>query len=588
MPVIKQIIETTLHKVEERTLLGKCFECISLLAKAAGRNGFREDSKVIMEAMIRATQVPNLPMNDPVKEYMMAASERICSVMKEDFAPFLPHLLPGILEKFALAPKEFNAGAALEEGAEVSLTMLQQPDGAVKVMVMSSSEMEDLSHALECVNTFVEKLGKAYVPYVESTAEALLPVFEFNMKEEIRDLAFEVWGALVDTARGEGQAQTLTQKFLQLTLPKFAATELDLEALKTVSDGMTACLKKAGPNVLTAESVGQVSQVILKAMKESLDRREKQGEAQGKKVAEALQAGDEDEVEDEEVDEGALRIALCEVLGALMQHHADIFLATTLPLVMELVAKLFSSAAAQINPQTIAESVAKAVALEDRKLALFIVCDFLQHLQTRITGQWGSFMPQLLEDVTHQNPDLRQPACYGVSLAAKDPAFAPLSVDVSQKLAQIVTQARSLEKKKTHKPAQACADNALSALAEILLNHSASIGGATTQLWGVWMAGLPCQEDEEEGEKNHKTLLRLIQSEQPEIVGEGGSNLPALLKILVDLYKTDMVTEETSAGIGQLVVLIGQARLEQYAASYSDKQKKKLARIMRDAAPSAA
>merc|ERR1712136_603725 len=252
--------------------------------------------------------------------------------------------------------------------------------------------------------------------------------------------------------------------------------------------------------------------------------------------------GDDDDVNEEEEDEGALRIALCEVLGALMQHHADSFIAAALPLVLELVAKLFSSAVAPTNPQ-LPKNVLTAIALED---------------------------------IMHQNPELRQPACYGMSLAAKDPAFAPLSVDVSQKLAQIVTQARGLEKKKTHKPAQGVADNALSALAEILLNHSASIGGATTQLWGVWMAGLPCQEDEEEGEKNHKTLLRLIQSEQPEIVGEGGSNLPALLKILVDLYKTDMVTEETSAGIGQLVVLIGQARLEQYAASYSDKQKKKI------------
>ncbi|CAE7545969.1 Ipo5 [Symbiodinium sp. CCMP2592] len=33
MPLLKQVIESTLHKTEERQLLGKCFECISLLAR---------------------------------------------------------------------------------------------------------------------------------------------------------------------------------------------------------------------------------------------------------------------------------------------------------------------------------------------------------------------------------------------------------------------------------------------------------------------------------------------------------------------------------------------------------------------------
>jgi len=578
MPVLKQIIESTLHKVEERTLLGKCFECISLLATAAGRSGFRADSEVIMEAMIKATQVPNLPSNDPVKEYMLSASERICSVMKEDFAPFLPHLLPGILEKFTLAPKEFTGD--LDEGAEVSLTMLEQPDGQMKVLVMSSSEVEDLIHALECVHAFVEKLGKAYVPYVQQTAEALLPVFDFSVREEVRNLAFDVWGQLVETARAEGQAQALTQKFMQITLPKFGATTVDVDAFKTCADGVSACLKKAGPNVLTAEELMNVSQVILKALKESFDRRDKESIEKSKKVVEA---GDDDDVNEEEEDEGALRIALCEVLGALMQHHADSFIAAALPLVLELVAKLFSSAVAPTNPQ-LPKNVLTAIALEDRKLALFIVCDFLEHLKTRITGHWGSFMPQMVEDIMHQNPELRQPACYGMSLAAKDPAFAPLSVDVSQKLAQIVTQARGLEKKKTHKPAQGVADNALTALVEILLNHSATLGAAQPQLWSVWMGGLPCQEDGEEGEKNHATLLQLIQQEKPEVVGEGGANLPKLVQILVDVYKTEMVTEETSAGIGKLVVLLGQARLEQYAGGYSAKQQKKLARIMKEAA----
>lgn len=171
MPILKQVISETLHKVEERTLLGKCFECISLLAKAVGRAGFRSDAEHIMQAMIEASKVPNLPNNDPVKEYMLAASERICAVMKEDFLPFVPHILPGVLDKFNFAPKEFNSDMAggFQEGDELNLTIVEE-NGKVKILVISTSETEDLRNALSCVHCFVEELSQAYSPFVQQTA----------------------------------------------------------------------------------------------------------------------------------------------------------------------------------------------------------------------------------------------------------------------------------------------------------------------------------------------------------------------------------------------------------------------------------
>merc|ERR1719265_168925 len=37
-----------------------------------------------------------LEADDVQREYIKEASERICSTLKKDFAPFLPSLLPGI------------------------------------------------------------------------------------------------------------------------------------------------------------------------------------------------------------------------------------------------------------------------------------------------------------------------------------------------------------------------------------------------------------------------------------------------------------------------------------------------------------
>jgi len=326
MPVLKQVIERTLHKVEERTLLGKCFECISLLARAVGKDGFRADAEQIMQAMIQATQTPNLPSNDPVKEYMMAASERICATMKEDFVPFIPHILPGVLEKLTLSPKEFMGGDEFDENAEVNLTLMQE-NGKVKIMVMYSSDIQDLKAALECIHTFVEELGAGYSPYVAQTAQALLPVFDFSMEEGIRDLAFETWGQLCSAARQGGQVQVVSElvmEFLKRVLPKFEAEQLDLPGLKTSADGVTVCLKNAGAGILTPEQVRHICKCSLTLIADSLKRRTES--AKGRPGGQ--QPDEDDEVDDdekeEEEDEQALRVALCEVAGAIMQHHADI------------------------------------------------------------------------------------------------------------------------------------------------------------------------------------------------------------------------------------------------------------------------
>jgi len=477
-------------------------------------------------------------------------------------------------------PKEWGEDQNFDEGTEVNLTVTKE-DGRVKVLVMYSSDLQDLKAALECVHTFVEELGKGYSCYVSDTAKALLPVFDFSMAEEIRDLAFETWGELCGSARDAGQLQVVSElvmEFLKRMLPKFDETDFDVLAQRTRADGITTCLKKGGAGILNAEQVRNISQLCMKAMGESLARRAESVKEKELKKQANTDADDDGAEEDDDqwTEEQAFRIALQEIAGALMQHHPDLFVAEAFPAYLELVIKLMQANACE----------------DDRKLAMFFICDFLEHLAGRITAQWPQFMPQVLADILHAEASIRQPACYGISLAAKEPAFAQLATDAVAKLSEVITQSRSRAKKKSEKMAQACADNAVSALVEILLNHQAVLSGAggypggpsaQAQLWGVWLAALPCQEDEQEGVKNHKILLKLVSQQKPEIVGEGGANLPRILGIFVDMYKTEMADEETSKGIGQLLLSVGEARLEQYATQFSQKQRKKLQRIAREA-----
>merc|ERR1719281_1972823 len=265
MPMLKALIGQILHKPEERELLGKSFDCISTLAKAVGPTLFKPEAVEIMQAMIQATQVPNLPDTDPVKEYMLSSAERICSTMKSEFLPFVPHILPGIFEKLAVRPEEISATAVVEDDDDKEVNMVQI-NGETKFVAMSTSAAEDLQNALQCIKTFVTELGVQYVDFIPQTAQALIPIFDLGMSEEVRDLAFDVWGELLNSAKLAGRqpiVSELCQEFLKRNLPQMTAKDSDghvlVDTLKTRADGVTTCLKKAGPNVLGPQEVKHIN-----------------------------------------------------------------------------------------------------------------------------------------------------------------------------------------------------------------------------------------------------------------------------------------------------------------------------------------
>merc|ERR1711918_114446 len=82
----------------------------------------------------------------------------------------------------------------------------------------------------------------------------------------------------------------------------------------------------------------------------------------------------------------------------------------------------------------------------DRKLILYIACDFLNHLGARAVPFWDKFMAEVMKDILDKDVDLRQPACYSITLAAKQSAFAPHALKIATDLKNIVVEARSRTK----------------------------------------------------------------------------------------------------------------------------------------------
>merc|ERR1719174_3339347 len=166
-------------------------------------------------------------------------------------------------------------------------SMLMNYSGkTTQVLAISTSEMDDLRNAVDCLHTFAHTLEKdGFAQFVPQSAQALVPVFEFDMSEEIRAQAMETWAELCLACREAGNTQLvseLTMEFMKRNLPKFEEEEKDIEAFKTRADGMHSCLDGAGPGVLNAQMVKEISNAALKIFEASMKRRESESSNQFK------------------------------------------------------------------------------------------------------------------------------------------------------------------------------------------------------------------------------------------------------------------------------------------------------------------
>merc|ERR1719160_1857303 len=98
---------------KEGRIRGKAFECISLLGTAVGKEKFLQDAQAAMGEMLKTT----VSFDDIQSDYIKQASQRICKVLKKDFAPFLPNLLPSILETLKIDQDTMAVLAAVAGGA---------------------------------------------------------------------------------------------------------------------------------------------------------------------------------------------------------------------------------------------------------------------------------------------------------------------------------------------------------------------------------------------------------------------------------------------------------------------------------------
>merc|ERR1719498_1945340 len=142
-----------------------------------------------------------------------------------------------------------------------------------------------MNTAMNFVKTMVDQVEEAYAPYIKDTATAMLKVFDFELGEDVREEAFEVWASLITVAKKTSNTAVLRELLQSLMGRVLSAMETtdDLAWELTQANGLSQCLKAAGPGILQDNEVSTICTQVFKLLKESLDRRadlDKEGAAE--------------------------------------------------------------------------------------------------------------------------------------------------------------------------------------------------------------------------------------------------------------------------------------------------------------------
>jgi AcrR family transcriptional regulator len=555
MPLLKELVLKATGEKENR-LRGKAFECMSLLGIAVGKEKFAADAKEAVEAMIQ-TQNQN-QADDLQREYIKQASERICTCLKQDFHFFLPALLPGIYKNLKLE-EDTNSK---DDDADNFVTVSTGEGRLVKV---HSSKFEELLNAIQLLRTFCTEMEGAFGQWVEPTAQALLPLLtatdEVTMLcDEARSAAFQCWALLIKCAKQNQQfhvAKQLLQTFLA-PVCKSIGVDKDPDTIREASGGLAECIKNTGAGCLEQQEFEQIAQMMFKLIDDSLART---AQNTAKKQKEAVGAPtelqpDEDEENTGEDDEKKCRRSLEEVLGALMEVLPDQFVA------------VLGHCEAKMKEWLASE--------QNATLALFLACDLLQHLKEKSQTLWPFMFPAIFQALTHKEADIRIPAAYAINLAAPIPAFSEAAAEATKKLQSILNA--PAPKKKREEKAKVALDNAVAAMLALAVHKPDQCPAAAFPLI---LGKLPLKDDEKEAKKVHKLLVDQFRGENPRLVGENAANLPQILKVLAEIYKQENICEkETAEKVAATFKALPPQLLQQHAGGFSEKQQKKIDRIV--------
>uniref|UniRef100_A0A1I8EUB0 Importin subunit beta-1/Transportin-1-like TPR repeats domain-containing protein n=1 Tax=Wuchereria bancrofti TaxID=6293 RepID=A0A1I8EUB0_WUCBA len=521
MPPLKYILQNS-NVDELNTLRGKTIECISLIGLAVGKEKFVKDANEIMQMLLtNQAQFEQISADDPQISYMISAWARICKILGEEFAGFLPLVMPPVLKAASIKPD-----VTLMNDEDIA-NQEEDPDwdfvplGDQKMFGIKTAGLEDKATACEMLVCYARELKSAFSPYIEPVIQLMLPHLKFMFHDAVRSAAANIFPCLLECARSRGdQFRMQLWNAVILAYKEAIDGEHDKEVLADQLHGVAQCIEELGPSLITQEQLelvlGIVNQQMVEYTEWYIGRGKHKDEDDDEDAVEALK---------EELEEEAGVLArISDVIHCLFKAYGQNLMS------------YFESLADYFIPLLDSRRY-----YSERQWAICIFDDVIEYGGEASIKYHSSFYGPMLNALSDEYPEVRQSAAYGFGIMGQHGGsnYAQACAGALPHLANMISRsdARSTEE------GNVATENAISAVAKILKYNSSMID--VNAVIPTFLSWLPTWDDPEEAPHVYGYFADLIESNNPLVLGENNSNLPRILTVIVQAFEKGAFDDDT-------------------------------------------
>lgn len=529
MPCLKYIIQNA-NDERLRMLRGKTIECVSLIGLAVGRDKFLADASEVMDMLLKTHTEGDLADDDPQTSYLISAWARMCKILGKQFEQYLPLVMGPVMRTAAMKPEVAMLDNDEVEDIEGDVDWSFINLGEQQNFAIRTAGMEDKASACEMLVCYARELKDGFADYAEEVVRLMVPMLKFYFHDGVRTAAAESLPYLLDCAKIKGP-QYLEGMWLYICpeLLKAIGTEPEAEVQSEMLQSLAKSIETLGPNCLSDDSMKQVLEIISKYMVEHFERADKR-----------IQARNEEDYDD------GVEEALAD------EDEADTYL---LSKIVDIIHSLFMTNKANFLPyfDTIVAHFVKllepARSWSDRQWGLCIFDDVIEFCGPSCIQYQQIFTAPLLQYVSDKSPEVRQAAAYGCGVLGQyaGEQFALTCAQAIPILVQVIQDPKSREPENVNPT-----ENAISAVTKILKYNNSALQNID-EIINAWYSWLPVVEDEDEAPHIYGYMCDLIQANHPVILGANNSNLPRIVSIIAQAFKSGVVkplSEEGSRMIG--------------------------------------
>jgi len=479
------------------SLRGRAIECMGHVAIAVGRDKFRPH---FVEAMRCACDGLTLDSND-LHAFSYALFANLSKVMGQEFSPFLPELVPHLLDMIQKDDGCFEAVARENQNQFGSLDDLKDKNARAAVMLQYRTRMLDAKKgAITAIGELSKNYGAAYVPFLDQT----VPLLEKAAKDGHSKIKAEVALALPSlvvtiVAADHGgdlkwdkgdidgvnpmSARTVAVATAMLNELVLLMEDDDAETVGKACEGIGLVIKVCGPHSLAI--------VATKCLENTLKLLKKEGQCQLSNDMQDI--GDDEDDDDHELFMNSV-CDLVAVFAEVMGAHFVQYLPQFLP--------------------AICAYAKKSRPITDLRMSLGCLGKIVQALGDGIEDFWQTiFLPAILIGLADADTKVKHNAAFTTGVCCE--GLGQFAAEDYPRILQAISPLFSVDPNATDASA-ACVDNAAAAVARMIMTCSESV--PVDQVLPAILKSLPLKEDFIENKTVFKCLMGLIKGNHPQVV----------------------------------------------------------------------